>query len=337
MTTITIEELKLRFHDVKEVAPYGWCIVVPGVEFDPDWETNLSDQGYMCHEAVLDRKPVTLVKLAKKDSGARGEKVVYEPPQNTVEKTVEKETSSNKDWTKEDNEKLLRLWPLTAGTVNQKGLKLTEEFPGRNARAIILHSWKLRHDQKATEHKETKKAKKTKHWNGIPELPMPQESKTTRAHKHWTEDENGLLVELWNRNVKVSEIAAAFPERAGLSVKMRIDRLQKEGTIKPRLKGEMREGSAPTQPPISTPMGTPLHAPAVEKLVETLGELTKVVDRLGCQAIMQALEIKELRTPEAFKIPLGIWTAYANALLEDGLAYRSLFREKVKKLLEAVQ
>jgi hypothetical protein len=43
---ISIEELKQRYPNIIDVKPHGWCIVVPGDKFDPDWEFQLEDQGY---------------------------------------------------------------------------------------------------------------------------------------------------------------------------------------------------------------------------------------------------------------------------------------------------
>lgn len=51
MNKITFEELAQRF-PLRNVAPYGACVVVPGAEFDPDWEVALGDaaHGLVCCE-----------------------------------------------------------------------------------------------------------------------------------------------------------------------------------------------------------------------------------------------------------------------------------------------
>ena len=63
---IGIEDLKQRYPDVRDIKPYGFVVVVPGKEFDPDWEFQLEDQGYKVHLVELDRKPVALVSCVKK-------------------------------------------------------------------------------------------------------------------------------------------------------------------------------------------------------------------------------------------------------------------------------
>ncbi len=60
MTKITYAELSAKF--VPEPVPgVGTCCVVPGFEFDPDWEFYLDVEGYVCHNTTLNGKGVTLV------------------------------------------------------------------------------------------------------------------------------------------------------------------------------------------------------------------------------------------------------------------------------------
>jgi hypothetical protein len=73
---ITFEELAVKF-PVQNVAPYGAVVVVPGVEFDPDWEVFLGDRGYRCRFIDLDQRPVVLVQ--RKNPSGQGEREVYVP------------------------------------------------------------------------------------------------------------------------------------------------------------------------------------------------------------------------------------------------------------------
>jgi hypothetical protein len=77
MTKISVELLRAKF-PVEKFTLYGECIVVPGIEFDPDWEVILVDQGYKCVNTDVDGVQVTLVRLKK--PAAEGEKVVFKPP-----------------------------------------------------------------------------------------------------------------------------------------------------------------------------------------------------------------------------------------------------------------
>ena len=230
-----IEELKSRFPDVKNVAPYGSCLVVPGAEFDPDWEAQLADQGFMCHEAVLDRKPVTLVKLAK--NGGDGEKVVYEPPAKRGQGI--KVTKSFTQWTEKEDERLLLLWPKTPGSVLEKCEKLTIEFPGRTAKAIALYYPKaVRKQKKGEKSHESPRAEQSRESVG-PEL------SETSSRKDWTGEDDKLLAEKWKEgNLSVREIFKQyFPSRSKGSVAMRVFGLQKKGLIqKKQLKGGRPKG-----------------------------------------------------------------------------------------------
>ncbi len=80
-------ELMAKFGPALEVAPWGSCLVVQGVEFDPDWEAELADQGYNCHEGIQDDYPVTYIQLEKL---VASEKAVYVPPSTPKKDFVNK-------------------------------------------------------------------------------------------------------------------------------------------------------------------------------------------------------------------------------------------------------
>lgn len=123
-------DLKEKF-PLKEVAPYGFCLVVPGAEFDPDWEAELGDKGYRCFQADLDGKPVTLVRVVKSEKGS-GEKTVYVPPEPEDPKTV------RSFWTPKEDDVLATLWNSGVPFEN-----MPKSLPGRTETAIRLRVQRL--------------------------------------------------------------------------------------------------------------------------------------------------------------------------------------------------
>jgi hypothetical protein len=67
----------------------------------------------------------------------------------------------------------------------------------------------------------------------------------------------------------------------------------------------------------------------------TLNTRSTVMEKLQCQLVMQALQVKEQNGE--ITIPKRLMEHYANALLEDDEKFRLLFREKAKKLLEVIK
>lgn len=373
---ISIEELKQRFPDVREFSLYGSCVVVPGTDFDPDWECELEDQGYKVHMAELDGKAVTLVSCAKKQPVEEGEKQVFAPPPPEPESrrhlmlmTPTANTAppirgrgsylaaGNKlvPWHQQELDRLLEEWPRARGSVEEKAEALTKLFPGRTAVAIKLRYLKLLNLGRVKPSKASQKE-------------VAQKSGLRRAPKgfYWSEEETQKLVNLWNQDTLLGDILAAFPNRSEKSLTSTISRLQKTGKIPKRKKGsrpgrprrkavdacpdcglakdlcccdeekkEQRRSHevAAKQPQNSDKVET-VSAREVERLTDVVDALVVVVDKLGCQAIMQSLEFKQSQQTD-FKIPLGLWTAYASALTSSDEEDRYRFRLKVHKLLEA--
>ena len=108
-----LEDLKLKF-PVRDVAPYGNCIVVPGDEFDPDWEAELDEQGYSIIETDFGdpAKPVTLVKLKL---------APWQDP--------------SYHWKAEEDELIIALWNQTKNMVEIHA-KLHKRFPNRSIHAV---------------------------------------------------------------------------------------------------------------------------------------------------------------------------------------------------------
>jgi hypothetical protein len=379
-----LEELKQLKYPIKDVAPYGECIVVPGDKFDPDWEGELDDQGISIVETDFGdpSTPVTLVQLKKPIADVQVKKPAVGVATPNEEKPIMpgirnvRETAKvarNKkygdDWQPDEDSLLLDLHNkhLPYYKISEQ---IREKFPRRTEHAIFYRIYVLMQQgklQRRFERREQKSKKESK-GDAVSSASAAQVKHNSKKNKvnlptsilkqiskpfskpgptAWTDDEKKKLVKLWNEKpkLKVREIAPNFPNRSEHSVKMALSRLREHGLIRGRWKiGEKRKAEKGPKGPVgSEPASTPVHTPvrnasedlAVQKLVETLGALTDVVDKLSCNAVMHALEIRELKSKDDFKIPLVLWTAYSNALLEDDKKYRDVFRDKVRKLLEA--
>jgi hypothetical protein len=126
---ITLEELKAKF-PVRDVRPYGKCIVIPGAEFDPDWEVFLGDQGYKCHMSDIYGKPVTLVKL-KRAGESEGEKEVYQPHRQPPSPWQNPESR----WKAEEDELIIALWNQKQNVL-EIHTELRKRFPNRTKYAV---------------------------------------------------------------------------------------------------------------------------------------------------------------------------------------------------------
>ena len=153
--------------------------------------------------------------------------------------------------------------------------------------------------------------------------------KISKRYEKWTEKEDQLLIELWNKGLSILEIVDHFPGRTKAAVKNRLDRLKRAGKIRPRWIKKTEK-----QPETSGMKGA---EPQLEKLlseiVKILKEHSKLLDKLYCQVLMNGLQIKQFRGE--LTIPPNLWIHYANAILEDDKHFQDVFREKVKQLLEA--
>jgi hypothetical protein len=133
-----LEDLKVKF-PMKEFSPYGFCVVIPGAEFDPDWEAELGDQGYKCFDTDFEGEPVTLVRVVKAEKG-QGEKTVYSPPPapKASAETAARMRDSRSRWSEEEDEVLVKLWndrvPIE---------KMPPSIPSRTEAAIRLRIQRL--------------------------------------------------------------------------------------------------------------------------------------------------------------------------------------------------
>ncbi len=150
MKDVTVEELKQRFI-VRDVAPYGQVIVVPGADFDPDWEAVLEDQGHGCVFTDINNEKFVLVKLEKEEGG---EETAAKPE-------IEREDSGQfakhrgaqagqkvNPWTEADEERLLKRMGELPGTVEEIVALLISEFPGRTVTGLVKKYQKLKRKMK---------------------------------------------------------------------------------------------------------------------------------------------------------------------------------------------
>lgn len=348
-----LEDLKVKF-PLREVSPYGFCIVVPGPEFNPDFEVELGDKGYKCFNIDIDGKPVTLVRVVKTEKGS-GEKTVYSPPPAEVE--GEKETlipksppQASSKWRPEEDEVLVKLW-------NDRVLieKMTPSFPGRTEAAIRLRIQRLEKHGRIKKRSGRGRLPKSQSDN-VTKSPQEEaglqrvlKGKDTPLGPRWTEDDYKLLIKLWNERKKIREIAAKFPTRSGHAVGSALGRLKNSGAIKPRWtqkknrvsKVDAEPEPAPPQPSVDKSADTPVHTPVtldklasdVKGILDVLDVQGRVLDKLFCALLMQAVEVKQEKG--LLSIPPGLWIHYANALVEEDKQYREKFRLKVQQLLEA--
>jgi hypothetical protein len=259
---VTIDELKLKF-PVRTVAPYGDCIVIPGTDFDPDWELFLGDQGYKCFMTDLDRKPVMLVKL-KGDAEKIGEREVYS----------QKSPLLINPWTTEEDDIVIKLWNENVLIAN-----MVPSLPGRTKNAIALLIQRL------------------EKYGKIEKRPFKRDMPLRKSSvKRWTTTEDLLLIDLWNKNAKVPDMLTHFPGRTRDSIAMHVDVLQQQGKIKPRWKAGEGKPHKTEKKPIS-PGPEPITSTAS---VETPSsrESTEIPESDQNQMISLLKEIRDLLNPQ---------------------------------------
>lgn len=91
MQMVSIEELKKNYPTVNDQSK-GKCIIVPGAEFNPDWQPELEDQGFECFDDFLDNRPVTFIQLKISESEKLKESKLlrhqYTPEEDAYIKTL---------------------------------------------------------------------------------------------------------------------------------------------------------------------------------------------------------------------------------------------------------
>lgn len=246
---VSFEELVTKF-EMKNMPPYGMVIVVPGNEFNPDWEDQLCSQGCRVHFTDLNRKPVTIVQKGK---GIEATPMASPGADAKTDGAMPLTPFSDAEfpWSDEDEKKLLRRMNESEGTVYERAAVLMPEFPGRSAVALRQKFYKLTCLKGSSKRKGRLK----------PEL----------LRVPWNAKDDALLIELWKKRLTVSAIAQKIPGRSYESVKIRLEALKKLGRIEPRWKQNTKKTtrSTPESKPPSTPEHESAAAPSSQKLEPT--------------------------------------------------------------------
>lgn len=151
---VSVPELWAKFGPPKEVEPWGECIIIQGDEFDPDWEAELADQGYNCHEGIQDDYPVMYIQLtpaAPKIPEFAVSSKVQSNEVKEMEKKVEVKVrgrgwKTGPDWTQAQIDLLTACWEnLKELPKETRAAQLAKmpEFSGRSANAIYQKVFKL--------------------------------------------------------------------------------------------------------------------------------------------------------------------------------------------------
>jgi hypothetical protein len=287
---ITVEELKSKFA-VRDVALYGKCIVVPGDEFDSDWEAELDEQGYSIIETDFGdpAKPVTLVKL-KSQMKADSSKEVYHPEPNALpqkrKQPVAPWLNPESRWKPEEDQLIISLWDQKHN-VPEIHVELHKRFPNRTEHAVkcrvtrLIKAGKIPGRWHKGEHKERQSPRKDfgfkmKHSNEIIEFARKLASQTDPAYSS-------------------RDIAKKIEEKFGVKVS--------NVTISEWLTSKHAEPE-PTPAPSSTPAHTPSHTPP-STLVPVINTTLTIQLSVNCNdrnAVANLLEVIEkmgLRKKEA--------------------------------------
>lgn len=319
---VSIEELKQKFGPVRDVAPYGPCIIVPGSEFNPDWEAELDDQSVKVFLASLDQRPVTLVQVKKpvgvmtpNEERAPGRTEKQREPKRDIAKVARHEKYGD-DWRPEEDALLIRLHSEERLPYYKISEQMHEKFPARTEHAVFFRIYALMQQGKLQRRFERRKQTGQKKESKAPAVspasgakgpigPILQPADYTR----WTDAENELLIGLWNKKLNASQMLAMFPGRNENSIKMRLARLKEKGLIKPRwrqgktkhdkeLKGP--EGLEPASTPVHTQTHTPETSRKEQPAIEAPGPvkdpmlsvLEEIRNLLGKQAESEAVSFE---------------------------------------------
>jgi hypothetical protein len=134
--------------------------------------------------------------------------------------------------------------------------------------------------------------------------------KDTPLGPAWTEDDYKLLIKLWNKKLKVREIAEKFPGRSGHAVAAAVARLKLSGVVKPRWVCKRRskreivepltpQPSVPTPIDASVPVAGPEPAEKRQPLVPSISTVVNIDVHCDCsnkEAVENLLRfLKEVR------------------------------------------
>jgi len=150
---VTLQELREQF-PVRDCPPYGPCLVVPGYEFDPDWEAQLDVDVI---ETDFGDPAFTLIPL--KGEKPTGIPAVPEKQPESSAKTPQKPKRKYRkgSWNLKDEERLLKRWDEVKGTTMERAKLLAPEFADRKPEAIYQKHWALTTDYTQNRRKTSQK------------------------------------------------------------------------------------------------------------------------------------------------------------------------------------
>jgi hypothetical protein len=208
---VSIVELTIKFGPALEVDPWGSCLWILGTEFDPDWEAELDDLGYSCHDDILDGFPGTFVQLKK--SVASG-KVVYVPPKPVDPAPA---AAARVYWSPEEDAFLMELWKSDL-TIDQISLSVAAKFPIRVGKAVKSRLDRLKIADKIQSRKHSgNEVKKMEKKNQV-----ANKGSGCQKGPDWTQAQTDLLTASWEQlkalpKEKRAQLLAKMPEFAGRS------------------------------------------------------------------------------------------------------------------------
>lgn len=136
---VSVKDLKQKY-SVLPVDGLGDCVIVPGEEFDPDWEVYLGDQGYNCVNDTLDGHPVTFIQLKKEEATRRSKK----PTKASHREKGKVCGGSERWWTLDEEVFLISLWNRTPHLKTAIIVKeFQAKFPKRSSCGILNRLWLL--------------------------------------------------------------------------------------------------------------------------------------------------------------------------------------------------
>lgn len=169
-----------------------------------------------------------------------------------------------------------------------------------------------------------------------PEKQKPKKQNKRKMGARWEREDEERLLKRVNEltgpvEPRLKKLLPEFPDRTFDALRIRYDKIRQAAKLEKKAPSKAETPAPGPDSNVTKILGK--LTSDVDGILDILDEQNKVMDKLSCQILMQALELKEQKGE--IKLPLGLWIHYADALLEDDKKFCNIFREKVKHLLEA--
>lgn len=296
MKDIKITDLQDKFVE-RNVPPYGRVLMIPGKDFDPDWEAALEDMGFGCVFTEINSEKFTLVKLEKEE----GEE----------ESTAESRPGAGKfltNWSHADQERLLKRMEESPGTIKEKVAQLVSEFPGRTATGLQKKYRKLTRGRRRI---------------GRPKKEVPSEMSESPPKGDLDDQQKYLL--------KFDPVGAkhgrAILEQQRLQ-QQRLRDANKEQVLRDASIERKLDGAQPDVVKTLVKLESD-----VATLSDSFEKYRNILVRLHTAVVFQSLEL--LERDGVLSIPKALRKYYAEALIQPNNKYADAFLDKANALLEA--